>query len=70
MAIADQGNSTFPPDNLRKNATEIVELLKKRGETVAVAETAAGGLISASLLAVPGASKVYKGGLTVSSNLM
>jgi len=37
-------------------------LLKARGETVAVAETSAGGLISAALLAVPGASKYYRGG--------
>lgn len=37
-------------------------LLKQRGETVAVAETSAGGLISAALLAVPGASKYYRGG--------
>ncbi len=37
-------------------------LLKDRGETVAVAETSAGGLISASLLAVPGASAYFLGG--------
>ena len=29
-------------------------LLKARGETIAVAETSAGGLVSASLLAIPG----------------
>jgi PncC family amidohydrolase len=37
-------------------------LLKDRGEMVAVAETSAGGLISASLLAVPGASRYFAGG--------
>ncbi len=37
-------------------------LLKARGETIAVGETSAGGLISASLLAVPGASAYFKGG--------
>jgi PncC family amidohydrolase len=37
-------------------------LLKSRKETVAVAETSAGGLISASLLAVPGASAYFAGG--------
>ena len=41
------------------------ELLKSRGETVAVAESSAGGLISAALLAVPGASAYFKGGGTV-----
>ena len=36
-----------------------------RGQTVAVAESSAGGLISAALLAVPGASAYYRGGLVV-----
>lgn len=38
------------------------ELLKLRGEKIAVGETSAGGLISASLLAVPGASRYFAGG--------
>lgn len=37
-------------------------LLKARGETIAVAESSAGGLISAALLAVPGASAYFLGG--------
>ncbi|MBI1407213.1 MAG: damage-inducible protein [Caulobacter sp.] len=37
-------------------------LLRQRGEKVAVGETSAGGLISASLLAVPGASAYFAGG--------
>lgn len=37
-------------------------LLKDRRETVAIGETSAGGLISASLLAVPGASAYFAGG--------
>jgi PncC family amidohydrolase len=37
-------------------------LLKSRGETIVVAETSAGGLICASLLAVPGASAYFVGG--------
>ncbi|NKC32267.1 CinA family protein [Falsiroseomonas selenitidurans] len=37
-------------------------LLKARRETVAVAESSAGGLVSASLLAVPGASAYFLGG--------
>ncbi|MDH3236793.1 MAG: CinA family protein, partial [Alphaproteobacteria bacterium] len=37
-------------------------LLKDRKETVAVAESSAGGLISAALLAVPGASAYFLGG--------
>lgn len=38
------------------------ELLTARGETIAVAEGSAGGLISATLLSVPGASNYYVGG--------
>ncbi|KAL5338164.1 competence/damage-inducible protein CinA [Aspergillus crustosus] len=55
----------FPPLSLQPIAEEVVELLKARKETVSVAETAAGGLISASLLSIPGASAVYRGGATV-----
>ncbi len=41
---------------------EIASLLVERGERVAVAESSAGGLISAALLSVPGASRYYAGG--------
>ncbi len=37
-------------------------LLKERKQTIAVAESSAGGLISAALLAVPGASAYFVGG--------
>lgn len=40
-------------------------LLLDRGETVAVAEGSCGGLISAALLAVPGASAYYVGGSVI-----
>src|SRR6202000_1803499 len=46
-------------------AEQIAERLKARGETVAVAESSSGGLISAALLAVPGASAYYRGGAVV-----
>ena len=39
--------------------------LKQRKETVAVAESSAGGLINAALLAVPGASAYYLGGVII-----
>lgn len=45
--------------------TSISKILKERKQTVAVVETAAGGLISAALLSVPGASAYYVGGLTL-----
>ena len=37
-------------------------LLKSREETIAIAESSAGGLISAALLSVPGASAYFLGG--------
>ena len=43
-------------------AAEIGRRLKARGETIAVAESSAGGLISAALVAVPGCSAFYLGG--------
>src|SRR5580658_4802649 len=43
-------------------AEALADVLKARGETVAVAESSAGGLISAALLAVPGASAYFLGG--------
>jgi nicotinamide-nucleotide amidase len=43
-------------------AARIAAALVARGETVAVADGATGGLISAALLAIPGASKFYRGG--------
>lgn len=55
-------------DNLRRMetliplATEIAARLTDREENVAVSESSAGGLISAALLAVPGASAYYRGG--------
>ena len=39
--------------------------LKERGETVAIAESSAGGLISAALVAQPGASVFFIGGAVV-----
>ena len=47
---------------LLAEAAAIGVLLKSRGETLAVAEGAAGGLVSAALLAVPGASAYFLGG--------
>lgn len=46
-------------------AERIGAKLKARKETVAVAESSAGGLISAALLAVPGASAYYLGGAVI-----
>jgi nicotinamide-nucleotide amidase len=52
-------------DELIDLANRAADLLRARGETVAVAEGSAGGLISAALLSVPGASAYYVGGAVV-----
>ena len=46
-------------------AEKVGLLLKERGQTVAVSESACGGLISAALLSVPGASAFFLGSATV-----
>jgi len=43
-------------------ARSLATILKDRKETLAVAESSAGGLISAALLSVPGASAYFLGG--------
>lgn len=43
-------------------AERAAELLKARGENIAVAESSTAGLISAALVAVPGASAYFVGG--------
>jgi PncC family amidohydrolase len=47
------------------HSERVAALLKERRETVAVAESSAGGLITAALLAVPGASAYCLGGIVV-----
>ncbi|HMM15197.1 MAG TPA: CinA family protein [Parvibaculum sp.] len=46
-------------------AERIGARLKERGETIAVSESSTGGLMSAALLSVPGASAYYLGGAVV-----
>ena len=50
---------------LLPHAERVAALLKARKETVAVAESSAGGLITAALLAVPGASAYCLGGSVI-----
>jgi PncC family amidohydrolase len=47
---------------LMELATRAGALLKERGETISIAESSSGGLISAALLGVPGASVYFLGG--------
>lgn len=52
-------------DTLLPQAARIADLLKARKQTIAVAESSAGGLLAATLLAVPGASAYFLGGAVV-----
>jgi PncC family amidohydrolase len=51
--------------DLIARAEKIARLLKDRHETIVVAESSTGGLVSAALLAVPGASAYFLGGAVV-----
>lgn len=52
-------------DTLAELAATVSARLKERRETIAVSESSTGGLISAALLAVPGASAYFLGGAVV-----
>jgi len=56
--------SALPVELLTAGAT-CGELLRARGETVSTAEGSCGGLMSTSLLAVPGASAFFVGGSVI-----
>jgi PncC family amidohydrolase len=55
------GKEHWPMETLLPRAAKAAALLKARGETLAVAESSTGGLISAALLAQPGASAYFRG---------
>jgi nicotinamide-nucleotide amidase len=55
----------IPMKDLVAIAERISAVLVERKERIAVVESSAGGLISAALLAVPGASRYFLGGSTV-----
>ena len=62
---ASQGGTEGGVVELEAMAATIGERLKAREETIAVAESSSGGLVSAALLSVPGASKYFLGGAVV-----
>jgi len=54
---------------ISESIKEVSDVLKARGETIAVAESTTGGLISARLLSMPGASAYFLGGIIIYSRL-
>ena len=52
-------------DTLLPVAERVGAKLKQRGDTIAIAESSGGGLVSAALLAVPGASAYFLAGSVV-----
>jgi nicotinamide-nucleotide amidase len=52
-------------DSLNALGGAVAGLLKEKNHTLAVAESSAGGLINAALVAVPGASAYYLGGAVI-----
>ena len=52
------------PD-LSSAAEPVGQLLRDRGDTIAVSESSCGGLLNAALVAIPGASAYYVGGAVV-----
>ena len=60
-ALPSAGNDEAPDQVLHR----LVELIKRRGETLATAESLTGGLLGAALTDVPGVSAIYRGGVIV-----
>jgi nicotinamide-nucleotide amidase len=54
-----------PTKELLPLAEQVAARLQAKGQTIAIAESSTGGLISAALLAVPGASAYFLGGAVV-----
>jgi PncC family amidohydrolase len=63
--VGDDETVAMFDSRLDSVAEHTASLLRDHAATVAVAEGSCGGLISASLLAVPGASAYYSGGLVI-----
>ena len=61
----DQSFGENGMESLTALGSVVGSLLKERGQTLGVAESSAGGLINAALVAVPGASAYYLGGAVV-----
>lgn len=57
--------SLFPPIEVQELVEEIAAILRHRNQTLAISEAACGGLLSAYIVSVSGASNFYIGGKLV-----
>ena len=64
---ARTGSACYGTDE-QSLAAVVLELLRERGQTLAVAESCTGGGIGAALAAIPGASDVFLGGVIAYAN--
>ena len=55
-------------NSINDKASELVEICKDKGVTVGFAESLTGGMISSSVVNVPGASSVFKGAVVSYTN--
>ncbi len=53
---------------MKDSYVELVDLLKQHELTISTCESITGGMIASMIVEVPGASKVFKGGLVVYTN--
>jgi nicotinamide-nucleotide amidase len=60
--MSDNGNTGQPVGSA---AAAVVDLLVERDETFAVVESLTGGLLAATIVDIPGVSRVFRGGLVV-----
>jgi nicotinamide-nucleotide amidase len=58
------------PDDLVDKARDVIEANRRAGRTVVVAESCTGGLVSAALTEIAGASDVFQAGFVTYSNEM
>jgi nicotinamide-nucleotide amidase len=59
------GGPGAQPPAVGGSAAAVLAALRRRGQTLAVAESLTGGLLAATIVDVPGASTVFRGGLVV-----
>lgn len=62
-ALPEELESTLVSSGPRSEPERLVERLRELGWTLGVAESLTGGLVAASVVSVPGASAVFRGGV-------